>query len=193
MTGDGDNFISRWSRRKIEARKAEADKAPSIPPAAPEPPGVRPGEVPAASQGARDAAEPAAAPLPPLDSLRGVASEYRDFLRPEVDEGLRREALKKLFHDPHFNVMDGLDTYIDDYSKPDPIPEAMLRSLNHAKGLIFDREDEPQEAAAPAVDERPAPPDELPCAETDEVPGEGGGEVQGEQADSVPVKPTGAA
>ena len=30
--------------------------------------------------------------------------------------------MKKLFSDPHFNVMDGLDTYIDDYGKPDPIP-----------------------------------------------------------------------
>ena len=30
--------------------------------------------------------------------------------------------MKKLFADPHYNVMDGLDVYIDDYSKPDPIP-----------------------------------------------------------------------
>ena len=30
--------------------------------------------------------------------------------------------MKKLFSDPHFNVMDGLDTYIDDYGKPDPLP-----------------------------------------------------------------------
>ena len=37
-------------------------------------------------------------------------------------------ALKKLFSDPHFNVMDGLDTYIDDYGKPDPIPPSMLRA-----------------------------------------------------------------
>ncbi len=191
MTGDGDNFLSRWSRRKIEARKAEADAAPANPPAAPPPAGVRPDAAPA--PGAGGSAEAPAAPLPPLDSLRGVASEYRDFLRPEVGEGLRREALKKLFHDPHFNVMDGLDTYIDDYTKPDPIPEAMLKSLNHAKGLIFDREDEPQEAAGPAGDDRPAPPAALSGAETDEAPGEGGGEMQGEQADPVPAKPTGAA
>jgi len=187
MIGDGDNFLSRWSRRKIEARKAEAGAAPANPPAPPQPAGVRPGAAPA--QGAGGSAEAPAAPLPPLDTLRGVASEYREFLRPEVDEGLRREALKKLFHDPHFNVMDGLDTYIDDYTKPDPIPEAMLKTLNHAKGLIFDREDEPQEAAGPAGEERPVPPDELPRAET----GESGGEVQGEPADPVPARPTGAA
>ncbi len=191
MIGDGDNFLSRWSRRKIEARKAEADAAPANPPAAPPPAAVRPNAAPA--PGAGGPAEAPAAPLPPLDSLRGVASEYRDFLRPEVDEGLRREALKKLFHDPHFNVMDGLDTYIDDYTKADPIPEAMLKTLNHAKGLIFDREDEPQEAAGPAGEDLPARPAELSGTGTDEAPGEGGGEVQGKQADPVPAKPTGAA
>ena len=51
--------------------------------------------------------------------------------------------MKKLFADPHFNVMDGLDIYIDDYSKPDPIPEAMLRKLASAKFLgLFDEEEE---------------------------------------------------
>src|SRR5207248_7463088 len=63
--------------------------------------------------------------LPPVDTLKGLASEYKDFLRPGVDEKLRQSALKKLFHDPHFNVMDGLDTYIEDYSKLDPIPGEM--------------------------------------------------------------------
>jgi hypothetical protein len=87
-----------------------------------------------------------------VDSLKGLASEYEDFLHPEVDETLRRNALKKLFHDPHFNAMDGLDVYIDDYSKPDPIPEAMLRTLEHAKGLIFDKEEkEDPERPAPAT------------------------------------------
>ena len=40
--------------------------------------------------------------------------------------------MKKLFADPHFNVMDGLDTYIDDYGKPDPIPQSMLRQLDQS-------------------------------------------------------------
>ena len=49
--------------------------------------------------------------------------------------------MKKLFSDPHFNVMDGLDTYIDDYGKPDPIPLSMLRRMNQAAVLgLFDDE-----------------------------------------------------
>ena len=51
--------------------------------------------------------------------------------------------MKKLFADPHFNVMDGLDIYIDDYSKSDPIPESMLRQMASAKFLkLFDEDEE---------------------------------------------------
>jgi len=129
MSRDKEAFLSRWSRRKLDAAKeaAPGPAAASAPPA----PGVAPG-----------AAKPE---LPPVETLKGLASEYSDFLRPGVDEKLRQAALKKLFHDPHFNVMDGLDTYIDDYSKPDPIPDAMMRTLAHAKGLLFaDSKEEPQ-------------------------------------------------
>jgi hypothetical protein len=169
MSEDARDFLSRWSRRKTQARQTEPEPKPADAPA--EPAGAearREAEptVPAGSSGGAAAASPS---LPPLDSLNGVASDYSEFLKPEVDESLRRGALKQLFRDPHFNVMDGLDTYIDDYSKEDPIPDAMLKALNHAQGLIFDREDKPAEAdrqvAASAAGE-PAPA--LPEAEASE-------------------------
>jgi hypothetical protein len=136
MTRDKEPFLPRWSRRKFDSAKETAASKPA---------GTA---TPAAAAPA--AAPPATKPeLPSVDSLRGLASEYKDFLRPGVDKKLRQSALKKLFHDPHFNVMDGLDTYIDDYSKPNPIPEAMLRTLKHAKGLLFSDEKE-EEATLPA-------------------------------------------
>jgi len=142
MTRDKEPFLSRWSRRKLDS----ATEKPAPKPAAPA----------AATTTGSQAAVPAPKPeLPPVDSLRGLASEYRDFLRPEVDEKLRQSALKKLFHDPHFNAMDGLDTYIDDYSKPDPIPEAMLRTLEHAKGLLFDEEKKEPEAQPDELADKP--------------------------------------
>src|SRR5882762_8268313 len=58
-------------------------------------------------------------------------------VRVEPVHHVEMRIVKKLFHDPHFNVMDGLDTYIDDYSKPDPIPEEMLKSLKQANRLLF--------------------------------------------------------
>ena len=74
--------------------------------------------------------------LPPLDSL-SFESDFRAFMHAKVDAGVRRAALKKLFSDPRFNVMDGLDVYIDDYSKEDPIAPAMLAQLQHATATLL--------------------------------------------------------
>ena len=58
--------------------------------------------------------------------------------------------MKKLFADPHFNVMDRMDIYIDDYSKPDPIPAAMMRQLASAKFLkLFDDEEQAESPTPP--------------------------------------------
>jgi hypothetical protein len=54
--------------------------------------------------------------------------------------------MKKLWADPHFNVMDGLDIYIGDYGKPDPIPPEWLRQLASAKFLnLFEEKEEDEE------------------------------------------------
>ena len=107
-------FLARWSRRKEEAKQAP-----------PEPVLLRSADLQAA----------APPELPPLDKLT-LESDYRAFFHPKVDEGVRRAALKKLFSDPHFNVMDGLDVYIDDYSKTEPIPAAMLAGLRQAQKIL---------------------------------------------------------
>jgi hypothetical protein len=52
--------------------------------------------------------------------------------------------LKTLFQDPRFNVMDGLDVYIDDYSKPDPLPEGWLEKMNQVARLGEYREPDPK-------------------------------------------------
>lgn len=132
---DKEPFVSRWSRRKLEAKE---DALAGV------------------AQAAESPAAAAAAPLPSVrqqpaaGTVADISPEYREFFDPKVDEKLRRTALKKLFSDPHFNVMDGLDTYIDDYSKPDPIPAAMLRQLNQAKDLLLFDEEKKSDAGAGA-------------------------------------------
>jgi Protein of unknown function (DUF3306) len=117
--------LRRWSQRKLEAARAEAQGPPPPTAAAP---------VPLAAQTSQDAlqppdpAQPADAPLPPIESLT-IDSDFAPFFKPQVDESIKRAALKQLFRDPRFNIMDGLDTYIDDYTQPDPIPPAMLEGL----------------------------------------------------------------
>jgi hypothetical protein len=116
-----DDFLSRWSRRKTAVRKGEtlaepAQAEPPVPPPAP-----------------ADEAKPPQ-PLPPVESLT-LESDFAPFMKEEVDPGLRREALKVLLRDPRFNVMDGLDVYIDDYSKPDPLPPEWLGQLKQLKHM----------------------------------------------------------
>jgi hypothetical protein len=84
------------------------------------------------------AAAPALSPAPALPSLESLSieSDFAGFMQPGVDESLKRGALKKLFADPRFNVMDGLDVYIDDYSKPDPLDPAIARTLAHARYIF---------------------------------------------------------
>ena len=106
--------------------------------------------VPAAPDGAASAemlaGAAAEAGLPPVESL-SLSSDFTAFLKDEVSEALRRKALHKLFSDPHFNQMDGLDIYIDDYSRPDPIPPEILAKLQHAREWLAD-----DAAAGPAPD-----------------------------------------
>jgi hypothetical protein len=170
IADDNENFVSRWSRRKSEARKAEekpAEPAPS--------PELAPPAVPAGSS-ADAAAAAAAAPsgagvqsavtapqLPPIESLNGLASEYRDFMQPGVDDNVKRSALKRLFRDPHFENFERFEAYCEDYTQGEPIPLAMLKTLEHAKGLLFDEEKREEKSV---VAEKPAAalpkPDEAP-------------------------------
>ncbi len=111
-------FLSRWSRLKQAAAQAPA----------------------------QETAPPTAAEAETLLAALGPESDFGQFLRQEISEEVRRQAMKKLFADPHFNIMDGLDTYIDDYSVSEPIPEAMLATLSQFKGLFKEEGTSPQEA-----------------------------------------------
>jgi len=110
-----EDFLSRWSQRKQQAREeaAAADKVST----------------------AKAQSEEAPPKLPPVEDLT-MDSDYSGFFHPKVNEEMRRSAMKKLFSDPHFNVMDGLDIYIDDYSISEPIPAAMLKELKQAQNIL---------------------------------------------------------
>ncbi|MCP3022983.1 DUF3306 domain-containing protein [Cupriavidus basilensis] len=143
------SFLSRWSRRKAAARDGKPLEAePPLPAESSLPPGK---DAPAAR--ALPDPVPPAPPAEPLPTLADAAllqpgDSIARFVARGVDENVKRAALKTLFADPHFNVMDGLDTYIDDYSQPDPIPLDVLRRMRQSETLgLFAPTDEELAAA----------------------------------------------
>jgi len=164
MSDEG--FLRRWARRKNEVQEGRAP----LPEASPDPLAVpRPVDVPVLVVPPVDVAtRPAAqaAPERPLPTMDDVAtldkdSDFSAFVARGVDQAVRRSALKKLFADPHFKAMDKLDVYIDDYTKPSPMSEAMLASLEHAKSVFMKMVEE--EATAPeAPEEVKAPAQQRP-------------------------------
>ena len=118
--------LKRWSARKLAAAQESASTQPGD---------VTGPAAPATAAAPNADAAPAPAPLPPVESLT-FDSDFTAYLKADVDESLKRAALKKLLRDPRFNVMDGLDTYIDDYSKPDPIDPEVVKQLMQARFLF---------------------------------------------------------
>jgi len=150
-------FLGGWSRRKVLAKHGQPLPEPPVAAALP---AAAPVEVatPAPPQ-------PVAAPEPALPTLEDAArltpaSDFKPFVARAVDPQVRNAAMKTLFSDPHFNVMDGLDIYIDDYSKPDPLPLELARKLTSAQFMkVFDAPEE-----APVEPSTEAPPEALPAA-----------------------------
>lgn len=139
-TAPDEGFLRRWSRLKQETHG---------------------GAVPAGTV----AAPKENAPLPTLDELaeQGLEADFTAFMHDKVEASLRGAALKQLFHLPAFNVMDGLDVYIDDYSIYEPIAAEMLPNLAHARAMLF-----PADTSAPddAMDAGTAPQEATDREET---------------------------
>ncbi len=108
MSEEKQDFLRRWSRLKHEA--AAAPK--------------------------KEAAVEKPVQLPPLESL-DFQSDFKAFMHSKVEESVKRAALKKLFADPRFNVMDGLDTYIDDYTQAEPISQALLTRIEEVREKLL--------------------------------------------------------
>ena len=157
MAEETRGFLGRWAQRKTAAVRGQ----PLEEPAAVMPPASRSSaavsvpvaadSVPATQVEAKaDAAQQAPRELS-LDDTKLLTkdSDFRPFMASKVGPDVRNAAMKKLFADPHFNLMDGLDIYIDDYSISEPIPESMLRQMASAKFLkLFDEEEEDDKKAA---------------------------------------------
>jgi len=101
--------LSRWARRKRVARTDAADTAV--------------GESTSEAQEitkAVDAGEDSPAPeltdedMPTLDGI-DENTDMSGFFSPKVTQAVKKAALRKFFHSPAFNIVDGLDDYDEDF------------------------------------------------------------------------------
>ena len=144
-----EGFLGRWSKRKAGKEVAEP-----VPP-------EKKLEVPKESSQASPV-EIAPEDAPPPATLEDVAKidrfdpDFSAFMKPDVDPAVQQAALKKMFTDPHFNIMDGLDIYIDDYSKPDPLPPGMLERMVQSDMLNLFRKSSDEQPQVAQKDESQA-------------------------------------
>ena len=151
-----EGFLGRWSKRKQESFATKAlpetntdqDAAQKLSAS----PKFANTELNNPSNSATANTEHAVAQEMTLPNMSDVLSltkesDFAPFVARNVSPEVRNAAMKKLFTDPHYNVMDRLDIYIDDYSKPDPLPLAMMRQLASAKFLNLFEDEEKKENA----------------------------------------------
>jgi hypothetical protein len=101
------------------------------------PPAVDPLSPPAVDPASLPAAMPTLADV----ALLNAESDYAAFTAPGVDERVRNEALRKLFHsDPHFRRSDGLDVAVDEVVELAQSPLARQQKIRQARamGLLDD-------------------------------------------------------
>ena len=123
-----DGFLNRWSKRKAGKQDDLVEQPKEVV------------QNPAPISTDEDVKPPAS--LEDVEKIDRFDPDFSAFMKPNVDPVVQQAALKKMFTDPHFNVMDGLDIYIDDYSKPDPLPPGMLERMVQSDMLNLFRKTE---------------------------------------------------
>jgi hypothetical protein len=125
---DGDDFLSRWSRRKraVAAAERAEELKPPVAAALPAPPPETSEAAPPPAARATEAPAPAApesdfdiASLPPIESI-GAGTDISGFLKPGVPSALRHAALRRAWStDPVIRSFKGLAENDWDFTSPD--------------------------------------------------------------------------
>ena len=155
-----ENPLSRWSRRKLEAKQAEAVKPVEVA----EVDTAEMVEVPV-----EEAVVLTDADMPDLDSL-DEHSDFTGFMSPGVSDKLRNLALRKLFSGSEFNIRDGLDEYDEDYTFFEKLGDIVTCDMKHHIEMDELRKREKEEEAEEAEKAAAAAEDE---AESDDQPESG--------------------
>ncbi len=134
MTG----FLNRWSKKKLGA---EPELSPSELAEKQSPIQLKK-SADTSAKDAKDSASGEQSPEKNLEPVAGAAqvqeaaptledvlkltkdSDFSAYVKPGIDPEVQKAAMQKLFADPRYNIMDGLDIYIGDYNTPTHCPRA---------------------------------------------------------------------
>ena len=184
---DGDGFLGRWARRKRVARAGgdpdsqESEKPDDSEMLAKAAPSV--GEEAPLADTDSQAVELTDEDMPAVDTI-DENTDMSGFLSPKVSKAVKKAALKKFFHSPIFNIVDGLDDYDDDFRNFEALgdiitsdmrgqmereAERVKQSLEKDGEAAETPETAPQDPAVAQADAAEAAP---PCADGDSVPRE---------------------
>ena len=117
-----ENFLRRWSRRKHETEQNP----------------VTPSEGAAAPDVTSEKPVLTVVDMPAIDSLT-EDSDYSGFFSPKVSESLRKQALRKLFQSPMFNIRDGLDDYDGVYTEFEKLGDIVTADMRHQLEMEAER------------------------------------------------------
>jgi hypothetical protein len=156
VTEDGDAFLTRWARRKRVVRGGGDPDAAAADTAGREP--VRDRSEPSTADAPRGVdddqpAEPADEDMPPLESI-DEDTDMSGFFSPQVSQAVKKAALRKFFHSPVFNIVDGLDDYDDDFRNFEALGDIITSDM---RGQMEREAEKAKEALAKDADAPPTP------------------------------------
>ena len=188
-------FLRRWSRRKAAAVGGESPAAAPAGVAGPAGVSAADGEeLPAAARDAGSATDSAPplltdAHMPPLERL-DADSDFSGFLSPGVSEGLRRQALRKLFRSAIFNARDGLDDYDDDFRHFPPLGDHITSDMKHRMEMEAERAKAEAAESAESSGESEEKSEETVADTVDSPPDESAGATAPTESTESPAAPT---
>ena len=127
-----EDFLERWSRRKLAARQGgEVDVVG-------ESTATHEDVAPADGESEKVLTD---VDMPPVETL-DADSDYSPFLSPGVSDDLRQQAMRKLFAQPDFNITDGLNDYDEDYTQFGGLGTLVTHEMKRMLQRELEREDE---------------------------------------------------
>ncbi len=165
-SGDGDAFLGRWARRKRVARAGgDPDAQASEQPADAD---VLANTAPSVAEAplADDDSQPPELTdedMPAVDTI-DENTDMSGFLSPKVSEAVKKAALRKFFHSPLFNIVDGLDDYDDDFRNFEALGDIITSDM---RGQMEREAERVKQSLAKDAEAAETPPQEPAVAQAD--------------------------